>query len=103
MTASLLDSSQYSGLSQQQCSLDGIDSFSDLQLSNTLSNPLGTVPSAPTTIGIHCHPHFPKFLSPSGKVQIFVYLFTFFYSFFMVRWNGKIHYTAWSLFTIITP
>ena len=48
---------------------------------NLLSNPLGTIPSALTTISITVTHRFFKF---SGKIQVFVYLFVFFYFYSMV-------------------
>ena len=49
VSSSLQDSSQYSGRSQQCCSLDGLHSSSNLQV---LQFPLVTVPKAPITIGL---------------------------------------------------
>ena len=52
------------------------------QISNSSSlffRPLGTVQSAPTTIGITVTFNLPSFLKLFGKIQVFVYLFTFFY------------------------
>ena len=46
------DSPRYSLRSQQCCSLDGLDSFSDSQLFHSSFQAFGTVQSAPITISI---------------------------------------------------
>ena len=48
----LQDSSQYSGLSLQGCSLDGLDFSSDFQFLHSFFQAFGTVPNAPITISI---------------------------------------------------
>ena len=51
VTASIKDSSQYSGRSQQCCRLDGLHSSSTSKSSIPFNNPLVIVPKAPITIG----------------------------------------------------
>ena len=43
--------------------------------------------------------HVPQLLQFSGKVQVFVYLFAFFYFHSVLSWNSKINKTANSLFS----
>ena len=52
VSLSLQDSSQYSGLFQPRCCLDGLHSSSYFQVRQSGTNPLMIVPSAPLTIGI---------------------------------------------------
>ena len=45
----------------QKCGLDGLDTFSAIQLSQSFPKPLETVPSAPTRIGITATDIFQNF------------------------------------------
>ena len=67
VTASLQDSSQYSGQSQQCCSLDGFHSSSYLQVFQFYINLLVTVPSAPRPIGITITFVFYSFFSTLAR------------------------------------
>ena len=57
--------------------------------------PLGTVPRAPLQLV-----SLPQLIQLSGKIQIFVYLFAFFYFHFVVRRNSKIHQMTDSFFLV---
>ena len=98
----LQDSSRYSGLSQQYCSLNGLSSSSDFQL---FQSPYQTFEDRSNRTNYkfyHYHPHVPQLSLFSSKVEVFTSLFAFFDFHFVVRRNGKIHYTVRSLFSIIT-
>ena len=60
----LYDSSRYSG--QSYCRLDGVDSSPIFNPSNSIINPLGTVPSAPITNYYFTH-MFHSFLSSRAR------------------------------------
>ena len=62
---------------------------------------LGIVLNAPTTIDITLTLIFESFFHFSGKVQVFIYLFAFFYFDFVVGQNPKIHKMANSHFLLI--
>ena len=58
--------------------------------SSLFSKAFQSVPSAPTTTSITFTLMFHGFfLYFSGKVQVFLYLFTFFYFYSMLHWKGK--------------
>ena len=63
--------------------------------SNFLSNLLGSISNTPFTIGITITLMF------SGKVQVFVYPFGFFYFHSVVCWNRKIHSKVCRFFLLI--
>ena len=52
------------------------------------SRPLRTIPRTPTTISITITFHVPQLFQPSGKIQVFVYIFTFFCCKSVVHWNS---------------
>ena len=86
MTASFLEFSEYSGWSQQCCSLDGLAFPLISNCSNSLSNPSGTVS---ITIGITVILMFHwVFLVLWQDLSIYL---SFFYFLSGVRRNGKIH------------
>ena len=77
----------FSGLFSQQWK--GLILLPISNCSNPLPNPLGTISSAPSTIGITVTWQFPFFLF-SSKVQVLIYFFIFFYFYSVVCLNGKI-------------
>ena len=79
VSSALWDSSQYSDLSQQRCSLDGLDLSSDFQFFQP--KPLGTVPSTPSTTSITVILMLHSFISSLAKFSFFL-LFSFFLFFF---------------------
>ena len=87
VTASVLDSFEYSSLSQQYSSLNGYDSSSGFQLFSYSFQSFGTVPRAPTTIGIIMFHNFfssqarSKYLFISSLSFIFSFIFCSFQSF----------------------
>ena len=92
----LQDTSQYSDWSPQCCNLDGIDSFSDFQVFQTPFQDIWNHFKG-TTNNWHFHqPHRLLFYF-SGKAQVFIYLFAFFYFPSVVCWNGNIHLTTRSM------
>ena len=49
----------------------------------------------------HCHLHVPELLWLSRNVQIFIHLFTFFWFYSVASQDGKVHYSAGSLFFVV--
>ena len=98
VSSGLQDSSQYSGRFQQCHLLDVLDFPLISNYSNVLFKPLEIVPWASTTTGITITFDIPQVFLFSGKVQVIVYLFAFFYFHSVVLWNGKIHKRSNSLF-----
>ena len=49
------------------------------------------------------HSHVPQLFQLSGKIQVFVYLFVFFYFHSVHLWNNKIHLMTTSFFLSINP
>ena len=74
-----LDSSQYSGRSQQCCSFDGLGLSSDFHFFQSSSKTLETVPSVPITTGntvVHMFHCFFHSLSRSNSLFIFSFIIT---------------------------
>ena len=65
-----------------------------------LSQPLGTVPSAPITTGITFTIMFHSFLSSQVRSK-YLFLFVLFDYYIVVRRDGKVNYTTGSLFLFI--
>ena len=93
VSSSLQDSSQNSGHSQK-CSTRPPTSKS----SSPFSNPLVTVPNAPITIGIIVTSMFHSFFQFSSKVEVLIFLFTFFQFHSVVSRDSKVDNFASSLF-----
>ena len=64
--------------------------------SSPFNNPLVTVPKSPITIGIIVTFMFHSFFL--SKVEVFLFLFTFFQFYQMVSWDSKVNNFANSLF-----
>ena len=97
---SLQHSSRYSDRSQQCCS-DGSIRPLIPKPSCPLINPLVTVPNVSITISItvtfKCHSLFVFFFSFLARSK-YLSLFCFFQFYSVVSWNGKVHYSAYSLY-----
>ena len=93
------DNSQYSNRSQQCCSLGGLHSSPDFQfLESIFQTRLGP-------FQVHQLPLVspsPTFFLLAVKVQVFVYLFASFYSYSVIRRNGKILLIASSFLRVNT-
>ena len=66
--------------------------------SSPFSNPLVTVPNAPITIGIIVTCMFNSFFQFLSKVEVLIFLFTFFQFYSVVSRDSKVDYFASSLF-----
>ena len=64
-SSSLQDSSQYSGRSQQCCSLDGLNSSSNFQVLQSLYQPFGDSTEPTNYNWYQRHFHVPQFFSVS--------------------------------------
>ena len=95
------DSSQYFGCSQQSCSLDDLNSFSNFQFIQPIFKAFGDHSKCTKYNWYHCHSHVPQLFYFSGKIQVFVYLFAFIYFHPVVDQNDKIHLTVSSFFLLI--
>ena len=84
VSSGIQDSSQYSSQSQQCCSLDSLASFSDIQFQQSFYRNL----CGPVTVGITITFMYHSFFLFSGKVQVLVYLLTFFYFHSVVHRNS---------------
>ena len=58
--------------------------------SRPFNNPLVTVPKAPITIGVIDTFIFRSFFQPSDRVEVLIYLFTFFQFYSMVSRESKV-------------
>ena len=85
VSSSLQDSSQYSGRSQKWSSLDGLHSSANLQVLQSLCNPLVTVPNALITIGIIVTCMFHSFFNSLARLR---YLSFFSHSFSFNLWSA---------------
>ena len=101
ISSNLLDSSQYSGRSQYCSILDGLHSSANFQVFQYLYKSFGECTKS-TNYNLYKH-HFqvPQFLQFSGKVNLFIFLFTFFQFYSMVSRNSKVHNFASSLFLLL--
>ena len=73
------DSSKYSSWYEQFCDLDGLNSSSDLQFLQSLFQTLGDPSNCTNYSWYHHHFHVSQLNQLFSKVQVFVYLFIFFY------------------------
>ena len=98
VSSSLQDSSQHSCWSQQCYSLDCLHSSSYLMSSSYFTNHLVTVSRAQIKMGTAVTFMFHSFLQFPSKVEVFIFLFTFFQFYSVVSWDSKVHNPASSLF-----
>ena len=94
ISSSLQDSSEYSCRSQQLSTLYGLVSPSDIHLLRFFLKASWDRPKPVNYNWYHGHPdirHF--FFNFSSEVQVFVYLFVFFYVPSVFRRNAKVHKT----------
>ena len=69
--------------------------------SSPFSNPLVTVPNALITIGIFVTCMFHSFFQFSSKVEVLIFLFTFFQFYSVVSRDSKVNYFANSFFLLL--
>ena len=92
----LQESSQYFCQFQQWCSLDDFDLPSDFQ--SLLQTSRDNSKDHSNYYWNHRHCHVLQLFLLTGKVQIF--FFALFYFHFDICWNGKVHMTVNSLFSV---
>ena len=101
MTASLQDSSQDSGRSQQCCHLDSLYSSADFQVLQALLQSFSYCAKCTNHNWHKRHFHVPQLFQFSSKVEVLIILFTFLQIYSVVRRDSKINNFANSLFLLI--
>ena len=98
VTPSLQNSTQYSGRSQICCSLVGLHSFSYFDVLQSLYQTFVDCTECTNYNWYHCRFHVPLLFQFSFKALVFIPLFAFLQFYSVVSRNGKILYSAGSLF-----
>ena len=100
VTTSVQDSSQYSGLSQQYCSLNCLHSSFYFQVPQSLYQSFGDCTKCINYNSYNRYFHVPQFFQFSSKVQVLILLFAFFQFCSVVSRDWKIHNPAGSHFFV---
>ena len=101
VSSSLLDSSQYSGWSQQCCCLDSLHPSHYFQVLQSLYQSFGDCTKNTNYNWYNSHFHVPQFFQFPIKVEVLIPLFTFFQFYSVVCWDAKVHNSANFLFLLI--
>ena len=94
VAASLLDSSQYSGQSQQCCSLDGFHSSSYFQVLQSLYQTFSDCTKSTNYDWYNHYFHVLQFFQFPSKVQVLILLFAFFQFYSVLSQVSKVHNLA---------
>ena len=100
VSSNLQEYSQYSGRSQQCCSLDSLHPSCYFQVLQSLYQSFDDCTKSTSYNWSNRHFHVPQFFQFSSKVEVLIPLFAFFQLYSVVRRDCKVHNPASSPFFV---